>query len=357
MQHTALLNTVIEGRYRLDEILGHGASGVVFKAAQIRLHDRPCALKVLRLDSELPQGRARFARELKIITEMRSPYIVDVLDSGALEDGSPFIVMQLLNGQTVDDYIKTAGPLSPTLAVTLAVQILEGLKVAHRSGVIHRDLKPANVFLNMKDGVITHGSILDFGLAKHIGPDAGPALTEQGMVVGTPTYMAPEQFLREPVDAQADLYAAGCLLYCMLAGRSPFRMEDPLPPEVGHLHGIARVAWLHINQAPPPIAGLSPALWSLVESLLAKRPMRRSPDAETARLALMNTPEFRQGPRGASTDPDTTVMDPEQMAEVLGMADHTEDEDDEASTPWWVLALTLCALAAVGVGIGTWIAW
>ena len=145
--HDSLLNTVIADRYHLTNIVGRGGMGVVYRAEDQRLNNRPCAIKLLTRAAMDAEEDARFDRELDIITLMRSPHVVQVLDTGNLDDGRRFIVMELLEGYTLSDLIKQSGALSAARTMVIARGILAGLSEAHEHGIIHRDLKPANIFI------------------------------------------------------------------------------------------------------------------------------------------------------------------------------------------------------------------
>lgn len=219
-----IVETVVDGKYRIESLIGKGAMGVVFRAEHIQL-SKPVALKVLS-GRQLPNGaaRARFEREARTAGSLSHPNIVQYFDVGRLPDGSPFIVMELLDGEPLSALLEHRGgclDLGATVAVVEA--LLQGLTVAHDAGIVHRDLKPENVFLaTHAEAVKPVVKLLDFGVAKNVF-SLDTSLTRTGEVVGTPAYMAPEQAQgRRNVDHRADIWAAGVLLYEMLTGALPF---------------------------------------------------------------------------------------------------------------------------------------
>ena len=292
-----LIGEIIDDRYRLIERLGHGATGVVYRAEHTRLHDRPCAIKLVDPRSRSPRLYERFEREVQLISRINSPYIVQILDTGRLTDGRPFIVMELLEGHTVGHLLQqqSLNQDAPRRIMRRALRVIDGVLAgiaeAHRLGVVHRDLKPANVFLVRSADGRELPKLLDFGLAKDTGMTAGDSLTMTGGIVGTPTYMAPEQFRRDSVDARTDIYAVGCLLYCLLRGRPPFRAVDPVPNKLSQLPSLGRLAWLQIHSSPQPLDHVSPELWAIISRLLAKEPEERFASAVEVARALRYTPE------------------------------------------------------------------
>ncbi len=228
--------------YDVTEELGRGGVGVVYKARHLRLN-RPVALKMLLAGAWASRtDRQRLSREAELVAELRHPNIVQVYDVGDLDD-RPYFTMEFVEGGSLDR--KLAGkPLPARKAAALLAVLAEAIDAAHRAGIVHRDLKPSNVLLTANDTP----KISDFGLARHLG--IGPALTQSGTPLGTPSYMAPEQAQgksRETGPA-ADVYALGAILYELLTGRPPFRSEsaaatlqlilseEPVPPSRLNTH-------------------------------------------------------------------------------------------------------------------------
>jgi serine/threonine-protein kinase len=198
--------------------------GAVYRAENTRI-GKPVAIKVLlRGHRKGSDAEKRFIREARIAGSLGHPGIVEIYDLGTLENGVPFQVMELLEGQTLAERIKHEGALPIDEVLDVAEQVLGALDVAHARGVVHRDLKPENVFLAHKGDKVV-AKLLDFGISKAI-DDETLSLTKTGMVVGTPYYLAPEQARGEPVDGRCDVWAMGVLLYEALTGRLPYREHN-----------------------------------------------------------------------------------------------------------------------------------
>ncbi len=223
------IGRTLSGRYEVLARLGVGGVGVVYQGRQVQL-DRLVAIKVLQQSAAAsPEWRRRFEREARVLSELAHPNIVPVTDFGIDGDVS-YLVMELLQGKTLADLLNE-GPLSPARALDIVRQTLRGLAFAHRQGIAHRDLKPANIFLQALPDHADHVRLLDFGMAKFLeganSPSPAENLSRVGVVFGTPSYMAPEQAKAERVDTRADIYAAGAILFQLLAGRPPFVADTP----------------------------------------------------------------------------------------------------------------------------------
>jgi serine/threonine-protein kinase len=218
--------TILEGKYRVERLLGAGGMGSVW-IAEHQLLGRQVAVKILDASAKKdPTAVQRFLREAQTAARLRSDHIVDVLDVGLLEGGTPFLVMELLEGETLAARIKRLGRLNQLEAASFVDQLLDGLGAAHAAGVIHRDIKPDNCFITHKNGR-EHLKLLDFGISKVAGDPREMRMTKTGVVMGTPYYMAPEQARgSKDVDHRCDLYAAGAILYECVAGRVPFEAES-----------------------------------------------------------------------------------------------------------------------------------
>jgi serine/threonine protein kinase len=241
-----LVGAVLGERYQVESFLSSGGMGVVYKARHTVL-DKPLAIKLMR-EAQDPVAQQRFLLEAKAAVHIGHEHIVDINDYGVIEDGRPYLVMEFLQGQTLEAVI-AKGPLPWPRAIRIAEQVARGLQAVHEKGILHRDLKPGNIFLldrQRRDFV----KILDFGIAKVMagtrdslteggggGNAALPNLraTTQGMVLGTPEYLSPEQASGEPIDARVDQYALGCILYEMLTGVVPFRGNGPMSTLMKHL--------------------------------------------------------------------------------------------------------------------------
>ncbi len=197
--------------------------GVLYVAEHLFTH-RKVALKLLHPSKEdLPELRARFVGEARTAAATRHPHIVDVLDMGLAEDGSPFLVMELLNGVSFDKLIAESGRLPPEQALAYLLPIAGALAVLHDAGIVHRDIKPSNIFLSRDARGVVHPKLLDFGLARAV---SDLRLTRSGMVLGTPMYMSPEHAGGEEVTLQSDVWSFGVVLYEALAGEPPFTSRD-----------------------------------------------------------------------------------------------------------------------------------
>jgi serine/threonine-protein kinase len=213
---------VIAGKYRLDEVLGQGAMGTVWSATHVSLGQR-CAVKLIAPEyATSREARQRFKVEATAAARIRSRFVVNVSDTGETDEGVPYLVMELLEGDTVERRLRRDGPLPLGEAVRVTAQVARGLAKAHALGIIHRDLKPANIFLALTDeGAIA--KVLDFGIAKITDHNQRTSTTRTGTVLGTPQFMSPEQVrgLRT-LDHRADLYSLGMVAYDMLTGRLAF---------------------------------------------------------------------------------------------------------------------------------------
>lgn len=217
------VGTTLLGRLRVARVLGAGGMGVVYEVEHLVTGHRR-ALKVLHHDkSDDPKAVARLLREASIAGRVKSRCLVDTYDVGVLEDGAPYLLMELLEGRTLAARLDAEGVLSPAEAIRIGEQIAKGLAAAHAAGVLHRDLTPKNVFL-VREGALEHVRIVDFGLSKMVRgkTDRFGHLTGTGAFVGTPFYVSPEQAAGDPVDARADQYSLAVILYECLAGTPPF---------------------------------------------------------------------------------------------------------------------------------------
>jgi serine/threonine-protein kinase len=298
------VGTVLRDTYEISSVLGRGGMGSVFLARHLRLPGKQVAIKVLRNNVDLgPDVHLRFRREAEIASRLGHPNIVEVFDFDTLEDGSHFLVMEYLRGQNLTKRLRQRR-LSLEEVFDISRQIGAALQAAHRAGVVHRDLKPDNVFLVPHDagGVVGERvKLLDFGISKVI--DSQTLQTQDSILLGTPRYMAPEQAMgkNREVDARADIYSFGCIVYEMLSGKGPFAGLS--------LHEfIYRV----VHEAPEPLAPLAseaPAqAIAAVERALAKRPEDRQPDVDTFITELTGSPlQTLSSHETAAASPGTAV--------------------------------------------------
>ena len=279
------LGTTVAEAYRLDERLGQGGMGVVYRGEEVAT-GRPVAVKFLHdALAGITDLKKRFDREVAAMRRLRHPNLVAILDSG-VQAGVPYLVMEFLEGRPLSELLER-GALSHARAVRIARQVLAGVQAAHESGVVHRDLKPDNILLvGAGDG--EQVKILDFGLAKmvHGSASAATQLTNTGLALGTPAYMSPEQARGTPTDHRSDLYSVGVILYHMLVGRKPFVAESPMT-----------VMRMHMDNPPvaprkaAPDAGISPAMERAILRAMEKDAGARFPDAKAFLRALDGTPE------------------------------------------------------------------
>ncbi len=266
---TDRVGEVIDSRYRITGVLGEGSMGTVYRAEHLGIR-RAVALKLLHPNvASLPEIMQRFEREAYATGRIDHPNCVTISDFGKLDDGSLFLVMELLEGRQLSDLLEAEHRLSVGRAMHIVRHILRGLAHAHRAGIVHRDVKPENVTLVEHEGDADFAKILDFGLAKLVGAaaeDDGKRLTRVGLTFGTPAYMSPEQAIGQDVDARTDLYAVSIILYEMIAGRPPFVGADPLA-----------VLPMHMSCEVPPLSEVAPEvevpvqLEQLIRYGLAKR--------------------------------------------------------------------------------------
>ncbi len=228
--------SVVADKYRIVRLLGSGAMGQVWEATHT-LTERGVALKVLSENHQTQEARVRILREARALGRIQHKNVIEIFDVGELPDGAPFLVMQLLKGETLDDRLDRLGKLPPPEVQIVALGMARALEAAHRAGIVHRDLKPGNVFLHWDadspDPVV---KVLDFGISKILTNDV--AYTDAGRAVGSPAYMSPEQARGEPdIDARTDLWAFGIVLYEALTGGLPFPGETPYAMVGQILHG------------------------------------------------------------------------------------------------------------------------
>ncbi|MBL9038726.1 MAG: serine/threonine protein kinase, partial [Archangium sp.] len=217
----ALVGQVLDGRYRLESVLGHGGMGLVFRAMQTSM-DRPVAVKTLHPQLAMaPLFFERFKREAEVASRLHHPNIITIFDFGRTTDNHCYYVMELLEGESLRQRIKRDGPMSVRQATAIIEQVAIGVAHAHKQGVIHRDIKPHNVMITAVDGA-EYVKVLDFGLVKAMEADDDEQLTSTGQVLGTPQYMPPEQAGGEDVDQRSDLYSLAGVLYYCLTGHSPY---------------------------------------------------------------------------------------------------------------------------------------
>ena len=333
--------TVFAG-HRIEDVAGRGGMGVVYRASQLAL-DRTVALKVIApglLDEDTM--RARFVRESKVAASIDHPNVIPIYYAGE-EDGVAYIAMRYVPGDDIRSLVRRDGKLAPERAARLTAQIGAALDAAHAAGLVHRDIKPANVLLGPED----HVYLTDFGLTKHALSTAGA--TKPGHWVGTLDYVSPEQIRGDRVDARADVYALGCLLYYTLTGDVPYARD-----------GDEAKLWAHLNDPPPkPSAhGVSRAFDDVIGRALAKDPDARYPsagDLGRAALAAAAGTAPSQEERLVATGAAAPVESP-TISAARPAPEPAEVEPEEAQTVVLKRArrpalFSLALLAAAGIGV------
>ena len=256
------VGVVLSGRYRIIRGLGRGGMGSVFEATHVDLGGR-VAVKVLHSQLTLDDDTVtRFRREAQVAAALSHPHIARVLDMGVEPDGTMFMVQELITGSTLTEVLRDQAPLEPDRVLRLAIQMLSALGAVHQAGVVHRDVKPSNVMLTTGYDGGEMVKLLDFGVARLL---EASRLTSTGQLIGTPTYMAPEQMRGVRVDARADIYAVGAVAYGALAGRPPYEGRS-----------YAEIVNQMLTQTRIPLTRLRPELGELGE--LVERAMAPDPD-------------------------------------------------------------------------------
>jgi eukaryotic-like serine/threonine-protein kinase len=304
------------GRYRLDELLSRGGMGEVWRAFDTTL-GRPVAVKLLRAGLTDAVDKKRFVREARAAAQLSHPNVVAIFDVGEWL-GSSYLVMELLEGNTLAEELADKGPLPIPDVRDIGAQAAAGLMAAHAAGVVHRDVKPSNL-VRTREGTL---KVVDFGIARVL-DEASTRLTRTGTIVGTAAYIAPEQARGTDADARTDLYALGCVLYQLLAGRTPF---------VG---APTEVMYAHLYTEPEPVSRLRsdvPAdLEALILGLLAKDPANRPADAATVRTALAGAANAVRA--GAEVDPDAAAGAPTMLTPAVRLPDAPATPQPGRATP------------------------
>ncbi len=264
---------VLGQRFRIDARIGKGAMAEVYRALDLQTAAY-VALKILR-NSVLgdPAIKQRFAREAEVQARVRHGNVAHLLATGVTETEQPYLVVELLRGKTLRGVIKEEGRVGVRRATSYAWQMLQGLSAVHAAGILHRDLKPANIMLEPSPGPVERVVLIDFGFAS---VEGSAKLTQQGTVVGSLRYIAPERLRGEQVDARSDLYSVGVMLYELLMGAPPFEQVDDF-----------ELVEAHLNHDPPPVDdAVPPALDAVMRVALAKQQSDRYPDAATMAAAI-----------------------------------------------------------------------
>ena len=273
------------GEYEIEREIGRGATGVVY-AARHPVIDKRVAVKVLDLlfshDATLVR---RFTDEARSVNKIGHPNIIDVFSFGQLPDGRQYFVMEYLEGETMASWLARGCP-EPVEACRLLLQVCEALEAAHREGIIHRDLKPENLWIARPKHSQSFIKVLDFGIAKLVAQEERPT-TKTGVLIGTPSFMSPEQCMGHGVDHRTDIYALGAIMYCVYCGRAPF--------EGGSLAEIISAQLYVVPPRPLTIAAMPPALDALIMACLDKEPANRPASAAELGVRLKSAASFAGG--------------------------------------------------------------
>src|SRR5712691_7742329 len=355
-----LVGTVVSGRFRVDDLIGQGGMGKVYRARHLAL-ERTVVLKMLKPQLlEDPTLVGRFEREAKAASRLNHPNVIQVLDFGRLEnDGTLYIVMEHVQGKDLRLVLRDDWPLAEERLCNIMAQVCSALGEAHVNDVIPRDLKPENVMVEARRDQPDHVKVLDFGIAKILGPDVPalaregivgvadgdqPGLTRHDVVCGTPQYMAPEQATGSGLDERCDLYAVGVILYQMATGHLPFDGQNSM-----------EVLTKHVNERPipprqrQPDAPISEAMESLILRALEKDPMLRPQTAAEFRELLLQVP--RQLPYAFLFSGSPSEVTPARRSEDTEVLEDPSAAPPEASRGAGTRRRLIMALALGGVAL------
>jgi serine/threonine protein kinase len=348
-----LVGKVLAERFRILALVARGGMGKIYKAEQIPL-GRVVALKVLapseRQEEDEAQFRKRFEREASICAKLTHPNTVRVFDFGWTTDGTYFIAMEFIDGQTLHHVIRAEAPLDPGRVVHIMKQVCGSLAEAHKQGIIHRDLKPGNVLLSTQGDDTDYAKVVDFGLVKHV---ADTEVTRAGHIVGSPMYMAPEQVSgKDGVDHRVDIYALGMMAYVAVTGKRPFDRDTPLG-----------VLMARLSSKPPKMKELAPDVkvpasleWVVMTCLETDRRDRFGSMGEVQRALRVVEAELRGDPNGPfvmSLDQGRVVLPPEFSDDASLSRSRSQSSIAPPEPPSRSIVrsagLSLLALGALGV--------
>jgi serine/threonine-protein kinase len=295
VESTLAIGTVLGGAYRLTRLIGAGGMGGVYEALQLATRKRVAIKAMSRELAAHPEGAARFGREVKLTSQLDHPHIVKVFDSGTSPTGEPYLVMEYLDGEDLDQRLARESRLAGEIAVQIVNQVAAALSVAHAAGIVHRDLKPANVFLvRVPDGAV-FVKVVDFGISKSLKKSATLLTRAKTLVVGTPEYMAPEQAAGKvhEIDHRIDQWSLACIAWQMLSGYQPFNNAD-----------VNALLYQIMYQDPTPLgpyaARIPPAADAVLRRALTKRREERFPTitafARAFAAAIASAPELATVP-------------------------------------------------------------
>jgi serine/threonine-protein kinase len=300
--------TLIDGKYRVEAVLGSGGMGVVVAASHIHL-GTTVAIKTLRPDAAInPEMAMRFQREARAASRLRSDHVCKAIDVGQMPTGEPFIVMEMLHGRDLASLVSADGPMPVADAAFYLLQACEAIAEAHALGMIHRDLKPANLMLTQRSDGAPHIKVLDFGIATSATGDIDGNLTRADVAMGSPGYMSPEQLRSaKSVDARSDIWSIGVTLYELVSGYPPFSGDS-----------VSSIAIAVATEEPEPLQGVPPAFAAVIARCLKKKAADRYPSI--AELAAALAPFVHDGAARAARIASTSVtsaVPPTLMADGL----------------------------------------
>jgi serine/threonine-protein kinase len=328
--------------YQIVRVVGEGGMGKVYEARHLRLRDKRFAVKMLHPEMARQQDLVvRFQREAEASSKIDHENVVDVYDVHKTVDGVPYLVAEFLEGEELGDWLDKNTKMDVRTAVRVIRQVCRALAAAHAAGVVHRDMKPENVFLIQRDGLVA--KVLDFGISRIESRETH--LTKTGMIMGTPSYMAPEQARGEVVDTRADIYAVGALLYHMVTGRRPFWSEDP-----------TTIISMVLTKDPPRPRSLDESIPEgiefVIQKSMAKDPRERYQSMLDLDAALAPFDDTMRAPLASRQDvPVGMVAQPNVLAGIAAAAGSSvappafATASSQLARPWIVM---------LGVGLGLW---
>ena len=339
-----LIGSTIGGKYRIYAKLGSGGMGAVYRARRTVIGD-DVAIKILHFNQNDSPEAERFRREAQAAARLKHANAVSIFDFGISDDGRQYLVMELVEGESLRQLIEREGMLSPVFSAEIISQVCAALDEAHRHHIVHRDIKPDNIIVDLR-GAKPEVTVLDFGIAKLRGESAG-TLTQTGSVLGTPYYMSPEQCLGEELDGRSDIYSTGIVLYEMLVGVVPFKAPISTALVVQH-----------VNQTPPSLRSFNPAIpWTVERTVLhalEKKPEARpaTPGALAAELiaAIVNSRAEREVQEVQITSTPTIVLSNEQQYRSARLEPIEPKRTGSMTTAKIVTVTTLVTLVLVALG-------
>ncbi len=318
-QQTYPAGTIIGGRYQVQQVIGIGGFGAVYRCTQLNMN-QTVAVKVLRNEhlTSLEHVK-RFTREAQSVSRLKHPNTIHIFDFGSHTDGALYVAMEFLEGETLAQRLDDHGQIYWETMVQIAIQVCHSLTEAHATGLVHRDLKPENIMLIPVAGDPNFVKVLDFGIAKMQKDPTKPgeaSLTEAGMIMGTPTYMAPEQAKGEEVDARADVYALGVLMYEGLTGHPPFQDATAMKVLVAHIKDPVKPFPRRGDPGEPPVE-----LEQVVLQCLEKEPFRRP--TSTVQLVdrlMLSTRRAREANQALANAGEMLTTQVEAVASTVSMS-------------------------------------